>query len=101
MTTITGKISQEGTSAPTITILDGSGVTFTTEYVNPGSYIATATGAAISNDFPPKWFIASNLGTRYAIAPINSNQVAIQTYNKNGGNANGILQGNEFKVDIP
>ncbi len=99
MITLTGKITQEGTNEPGITLFNEEVIQFSDcTYLQVGQYQATCNKAILNSDMPPKWFIADSTGNKYTISQVNQTDVIIQCYDSKGNPVDGILSGNEFSI---
>lgn len=100
MTTLTGKLKQEGTGAPEIILFCQDIISFSTEYLNVGQYKGVCNRAILNSDFPAKWFTANEYGARYSIEIINQTDILIRSFNPLGDSIDDILSGGvEFKIE--
>ena len=101
MQILRGRISQEGDSAPVITLLENPlNLTVTTEYDCAGGYKGALSSPVLNNDNPQKWFIASSALSRYSISQLNPTEFYIQSFTADGQQFDGVLSGNEFSIEI-
>ena len=103
MIILSGKITDnnEDGVVPTVTLLHNPlGIVLTVTRPSAGTINIVSDKAVISNDMPPKWYVADAAGSRYSVSQISATVVEVVSYSNDGTPGNGILYGNFFEVEV-
>ena len=97
--TITGNLTQSGTSAPTLTtFVNTSGATLTTSYTSVGTYKITASSAIF--DVTNTWIMVSNAEAHIELYRNTDTELILKTYNSGGTLTNGLITKKAFEIRL-
>jgi len=91
-------LTQSGTSAPTVTVIENSfGSDFTWAYSSTGVYTATLTGAFTANK---TFTIISGVAGVATAVRTDANTITVSSYSAIGTAANGVLSGTCIEIRV-
>lgn len=94
-----GKITQQSGDDIFVQMFHNGFAPLTWAHTGTGEITGTANTPVFNNDYPPEWFNADNLGSRYSVTQINATQILIQCYDADGLSTDNILNGNKIFVE--